>query len=148
MKAAHDLVLTAIFCDDIRHEAGNKLSFMGCYQDDLLAPTLPITLARLCVFATLLVPAATPIRSLSFRVVADEGNELARVHVPADALVDQGKAGGRAPDKRSYRAAVMLAPLPIHRATTLRVLAETDQGLVAAPSFRVSGASAEEASAP
>lgn len=41
------------YCDDIRHEMGNKLSLIGVYGADLVVPELPTAIAKLCVFAQL-----------------------------------------------------------------------------------------------
>lgn len=45
--------MTAIFCDDIRKEEGNKLSYMGIYNSGLRAPTFPLVLPKLCVAMSL-----------------------------------------------------------------------------------------------
>lgn len=37
-----------IICDDIRQEIGNKLSFIGVYQDNIFVPNLPFTFPKLC----------------------------------------------------------------------------------------------------
>ena len=39
--------LEVIFCDDIREEVGNKISYMGVYSADLTVPVLPIVLNKL-----------------------------------------------------------------------------------------------------
>jgi len=40
----------AIICDDIRQEIGNKLTFVGTYQDLIIVPKLPYTFPKLCFF--------------------------------------------------------------------------------------------------
>jgi hypothetical protein len=40
----------AIICDDIRQEIGNKLTFVGVYQDQIIVPSFPFTFAKLCFF--------------------------------------------------------------------------------------------------
>lgn len=39
--------LHSVFCDDIRLEVGNKLSFMGSYFGTLIVPSFPFDLPRL-----------------------------------------------------------------------------------------------------
>lgn len=39
----------SITCDDIRHEVGNKLSFMGVYGKDIVLSKIPLTFPKLCV---------------------------------------------------------------------------------------------------
>lgn len=44
---------TTIFCDDIRTEIGNKLSYMGAYLGDMfVASPYPIVIPRLMLFCT------------------------------------------------------------------------------------------------
>ena len=40
----------AIICDDIRQEIGNKLTFVGVYQDQIIVPAFPFTFPKLCFF--------------------------------------------------------------------------------------------------
>ena len=40
----------SIICDDIRQEIGNKLTFVGTYQDLIFVPKLPFTFPKLCFF--------------------------------------------------------------------------------------------------
>lgn len=137
MKATSDRVLTAIFCDDIRHEVGNKLSFMGCYQNELFVPTAPIALAKLCVYVTLLTPIERPLRSLRFRVVVDDGMELAKVEIPDNVFDNLMVMSEGAPTRTSVSAAMMFSPFTIEKGTVLRVLADTEEGEVLGPRLLV-----------
>lgn len=40
----------SIICDDIRQEIGNKLTFVGTYQDQIIVSKLPYTFPKLCFF--------------------------------------------------------------------------------------------------
>ncbi|MCX5825000.1 MAG: hypothetical protein NTY86_16270 [Deltaproteobacteria bacterium] len=42
--------ITTILCDDIRAEAGNKISLMGIYNQEITVPFLPFILPKLCLF--------------------------------------------------------------------------------------------------
>jgi hypothetical protein len=44
------------FCDDLRFEVGNKISLMGIYTGQMFVEQVPITLPKLCVTVTLVVP--------------------------------------------------------------------------------------------
>jgi hypothetical protein len=57
-----------VFCDDIRREAGNKLSYMGCYSSALQVDRLPSQMPRLGLFTVLDTPAARPFGSVTLRV--------------------------------------------------------------------------------
>jgi hypothetical protein len=62
----------ATFCDDVRVEVGNKLSFIGIYQSDLLVPTFPTTLPKLCVVMMVRTPLTRPFRELRFDLLRNE----------------------------------------------------------------------------
>ncbi len=40
----------SIICDDIRQEIGNKLTFVGTYQDQIIVSQLPYSFPKLCFF--------------------------------------------------------------------------------------------------
>lgn len=42
-----------VFCDDIRHEIGGKLSLMGIYDREIIVRKLPITLPKFCMVVTI-----------------------------------------------------------------------------------------------
>lgn len=41
------------YCDDIRHELGNKTSLIGIYGADLLVREVPAVIPKLCIYAQL-----------------------------------------------------------------------------------------------
>lgn len=49
-------VLWATFCDDVRQEAGNKLSYMGVYGPNLIVQSFPTQLMKFCCVFSLRVP--------------------------------------------------------------------------------------------
>lgn len=40
----------SLICDDVRHEVGNKVSFIGVYTKDLFIPQTPFTFPKLCAY--------------------------------------------------------------------------------------------------
>jgi hypothetical protein len=62
----------AIFCDDVRQELGNKLSYLGIYGPNLIVPSLPTTLVKLCCVLTIRVPATSPPKRVVFRLLRDD----------------------------------------------------------------------------
>lgn len=40
----------SIICDDIRQEIGNKLTFVGVYQNFIIVPKIPFNFPKLCFF--------------------------------------------------------------------------------------------------
>jgi hypothetical protein len=77
--------LTTIFCDDVRREEGNKLSYMGVYVANLLVPTFPVVLPRLCFAMTMTTPAESPPTELRFCVYKDD-EIVAQAEVPKNVL--------------------------------------------------------------
>lgn len=47
---------SVLFCDDIRHEVGGKISLMGIYGTHLLLPALPSNLSKLSVHFSIEIP--------------------------------------------------------------------------------------------
>lgn len=62
----------ATFCDDIRQEAGNKLSYMGIYGSNLVVPSFPATLVKLCCVLTVKAPANSPPKQVIFKLLRDD----------------------------------------------------------------------------
>jgi hypothetical protein len=72
----HSLV-SAVWCDDIREEVGNKLSFMGVYNQVVVA-SIPSVIPRLAAHMTVFTPIARPVKKLAFKILkSDEDKELA-----------------------------------------------------------------------
>lgn len=42
-----------VFCDDIRHELGGKISLIGIYQREIIVREFPVTLPKLCMVITI-----------------------------------------------------------------------------------------------
>lgn len=61
-----------IFCDDIRHELGGKLSYIGVYSGHLFVPAFPVTLPKLCLALSVITPANQPFRKLELRIFKDD----------------------------------------------------------------------------
>ncbi|MHB1587726.1 MAG: hypothetical protein ACYCRH_11915 [Acidiferrobacteraceae bacterium] len=63
---------SSIYCDDVRQETGNKLSFMGVYRGTLLVPDFPFSFAKLCVVLTAVTPRNALFEKLTFRILKDK----------------------------------------------------------------------------
>lgn len=79
-----------LFCDDIRQEANNKASFMGTYGDELLVPTIPVTVARFCVAAWATTEMDNPFREMAIRIEC--GENLLRSPLDAGELRERSEA--------------------------------------------------------
>jgi hypothetical protein len=136
MKHNADRYVTVIYCDDIRQEIGNKLSFIGCYQGgELHVQAAPVALPKLFAFVTVVTPKDRPFKSLSIRVLQDE-TELGKLEV-------QDGLGALPPnaDETSTRlfasTAMMFAPFIIEKPTVLRVLVTTEEGDMIGPRLAI-----------
>ena len=125
------------FCDDVRHEIGNKYSLMGCYGSELILSDIPAILPKLCV----LVRAGTPLdhlfERLIFRVFSDdrlllEANaELEKLN--KEQLSDVSPLATRGIANAFFE----MSPFAVPDEMTLRVEAETEEGVLIAGILRV-----------
>jgi len=123
--------LETLFCDDIRHELGGKLSFIGVYSGVLFVPTFPATLARLCLSATIITPVGEPLRTLTLRVLKND-KTLHEMHFSEDQLVAASDFAEEMPDRQdhagTYRFLMVFSPIQFDEPCALRVRAQTEDG--------------------
>ena len=62
----------SIFCDDIRQEVGNKVSFMGVYGPDMLVPSFPFVIHKLCCAVSVVTPVDRPFKQATIRLLKDD----------------------------------------------------------------------------
>ncbi len=136
MKKNADRFVHVVFCDDIRHEVGNKVSFMGCYQREMLVPVTPLILARLCIFVTVSTPVARPFKALTLRVHLG-ANEVAVIEMPSED-VNQSLAPVQVGDTRIMaNLGLTLAPLVLTEPGEIRVLVTTEEGDIQGPRLHI-----------
>lgn len=136
MKQNADRFVHAIFCDDIRQEMGNKVSFMGCYQGELFVPFVPLMLPKLCVQVTISTTVERPIKSLTVRL--DQGaNQLAAFEVASDDFSRSIPPAPESATRWSASVGVMLAPFSITEPGELRVVVITEEGEMLGPRLRI-----------
>lgn len=133
MKKNADRNLTAIFCDDIRHEMGNKMSFMGCYQNELNVANAPVALAKFCVYASITTPLSKPFKELTLRVVQGDDIELAQMEIPTEQLQPGAVTVDPTATRRILSTAIMFAPFVIEKPTSIRLTARTEEGEIIGP---------------
>ena len=126
----------ALFCDDIRQEMGNKVSFMGCYQGELLVPFVPLMLPKLCVQVTISSTVAQPLKALTVRLDQDT-NQLALIEVPAGDLARLMSPTPENKARQSASVGVMLSPFTITEPGELRVVVVTEEGEIPGPQLRI-----------
>lgn len=136
MKKNADRFVTAIFCDDIRQEVGEKVSLMGCYQGELLVEAMPAMLAKLCVFLTVSTPIGRPIKKLSIRVMQDE-TELAAMETHAESMAKARPPADENSTRIMANMAMMFSPFAIATSAVVRILVTTEEGEMLGPRLRI-----------
>jgi hypothetical protein len=124
----------SIFCDDIRNEAGGKLSFIGCYNGIILiSGQFPLVLPKLCVHVHILSPASQPFSSIAVRCYLpgddkpffEEPIETPEHHDQTE-LVANLKADTSAPLFIVAATSLIFAPLELRSSGLMRVRAVID----------------------
>lgn len=110
--------MSVTWCDDIRHEVGNKPSLMGVYTSGLAFQNLPATVARLGLMVTVYTPAHQPFESLKVRVMrSDSKDPVGVMEIPPEHLAQivpfDPKLEDDEPRAVGFTFAVMLGPLEI-----------------------------------
>jgi len=117
--------LEVIFCDDIREELGNKLSFMGVYSADMTVPVVPIILNKLCIVVRAITENYDRFESLKVSVFQGDDNveliSTGQIVLP-DANLDSNKS-----PLQVIQLTFMLSPFQIDKETTISVQAITER---------------------
>lgn len=133
--------LEVIFCDDVRTETHNKISFMGVYGGALLVERFPAALSKLCIVPSLSTPLDQPFKELAFVILAGE-KEVGRVQLPSDAMeTAQSDLGAEPMSEKArgllFRSVITIAPFACEAPTVLQVDAIVDGERVEGPRLRV-----------
>lgn len=143
--------LEVIYCDDVRQEVGNKQSLMGVYPGDLYLEALPAVLPKLCIVATLVIPAAECFESLRIKAMQGEHYLFASGDIPppddevspgalsADDGLDKDAMDNREDEDPMLRLSLVLvlSPFQVDEETLLRVVAELDGVPVSSRGLRI-----------
>jgi hypothetical protein len=134
-----------LFCDDIRHEIGRKLSYIGVYSGGLFVPAFPVTLPKLCLSVRIVTPADEPLRSLTLRVLKDDA-VLQEIEVDEQQLTDaSNSAEDMTEEQRKERVQMaqfllVFSPIQFDGPCTLRVRVQTEDGELRGMALKVSQA--------
>ena len=121
----HNRVGHALFCDDIRFEVGNKLSFMGVYTTDIgVNSTFPCVLAKLGLQATLITDVDDRLDIVTLRVVLPDGSEVVKeeIKIVEPRLFDKSESI----TKRKMSVIRILSPLTLPCSGFLEAWFDTD----------------------
>lgn len=142
-----DRHLQTIFCDDVRHELGGKISYIGVYSGRLFLPSFPLALPKLCLAMNVLTPANRPFTKLCLRVMKDEGilfeGEFNDAQL-SDAVEITSDSEMDIKDRiLSLQSIIVFSPLALEGPCTLRVLAETEDGELRGAGLKIEQASSD-----
>ena len=118
--------IEVIYCDDIREEVGNKVSYMGIYSKDLFVPVAPVVLPKLCIAVKVVTDMTDPFRELEVRILKGEDEVELLTTGPIPGPPDDWSSE----DNSTFmvaQMAFMLAPYQIDGDTILRVRARTER---------------------
>lgn len=118
----------ATFCDDIRHERGNKHSLIGCYSGDtMIIDQVPAVLPRLCAEVKIVLPIAGQIDDIMVRATLN-GEFLGELQIPAhdvnglkDEVLQRGQEDGTDIQRITINAFMAFSPVVVQEASTLQL---------------------------
>lgn len=127
----------ASFCDDVRIEVGDKLTFVGCYQGVMNISTqgIPALLPKLCIAVSAHTPLDDLFQKLRFRVMKDDVL-LVESEVPREQLQARTEDDPTA-KFRTIAAVFTISPFVVDKDCTLRVYADTERGEVVSLGLKV-----------
>ena len=131
-----------IYCDDIRRELGNKLSFMGAYTGDLLVGQFPATLLKLSLYISVSTPRAQPFQRLHLRILQDDELLVESDFPEQDLATGQAQVTGAddpVAENRRINAHIELVAtnLTFNAAATIRVRVDTESEELMGRALRV-----------
>lgn len=118
--------LHATFCDDVRLEAGNKLSYMGCYSGQMVVASFPTILPKFCVVMSASTLYSKPFEELKFVLFNNDDVIAERVHSTQKVAIPEGMEGE---EMRLLAVQVIqLFPFQLTAPCKLRARAYTEDG--------------------
>jgi len=123
-----------IFCDDIRNEVGEKLTFIGCYNGSMFVPPkFPLTLSKFCAHVTLVTPSTQPYNSIVLkcygpgesRPLIEEQLETPQADKQEE-IAEEVKRVEKAPVSIVAAASLVFSPMKIRKPGLISVRAVID----------------------
>lgn len=126
-----EIFVNTIYCDDVRQEVSGKQSFMGVYNSDMLLPSFPVTLPKLCVQVSIRFPIDTAAKKAVVRIT--NGDEtMAEIPIPEGELQKMSKAileNDESPSEVIFLGVAVhlqFTPLQLNQRTKIRTYAVVD----------------------
>lgn len=116
-----------MFCDDVRQEVGNKLSYLGVYVGNLIVPAFPTNLIKLCCVFSLYVPSTSPPKSVMFILLRDE-EVIFEAELPAEQIKSLESLASSGSDSRvlTMGTIAQFVNFPVTHACALKARAVVD----------------------
>lgn len=137
--------IQALFCDDIRHEVGNKVSYMGVYNGQLLVPQFPTILPKLVVVTSVVTSVDEPFEQLTVRLFKDD-KVLTEIKLDDEQLnipIPSQDENGFPFHVQTYQTFFVLSPLVLEAPCILKIRAETETQEIQSIGLRVQQISEE-----
>lgn len=138
-----------IFCDDIRHEIGGKISYIGVYSSSMYVKKFPAILPKIGLSVKVISPVAHPLRTMTLRVLKDEEmlqtielNEIQLKEASQDVSEQDQKQGTQRVQIAQF--ILIFSPLEIAAPCTLRVRVQTESGELSGLALRIERAPNEK----
>ena len=122
-------IVVSQFCDDIRQEAGNKYSLMGCYGNELLVKKLPVMLPKLCAQVRVITPIDKPFYKLIIRAIMND-EIIAEMNVISGETLPHIPKGIDDPVRFEFNVMMTFSPLSITEPSKLCIEAEADNEIL------------------
>lgn len=134
--------IDVIYCDDIRHEVGNKLSFIGIYTGEMLVQSFPATLPKLCLYVSVSTPSDRPFQQLRFSILKDD-EALLELEIPQEEVAaaqsrarDSGDPAAESP-RLTAQVELVAMPLAFSGPAKIRVRVATESEELKGRALRV-----------
>jgi hypothetical protein len=133
--------INAIYCDDIRNEIGDKLSFMGVYDSEMTLQEFPAQLPKFCIQVKVQFNGELPPKSVKISIRNGETviSETVLDEVAIGAHPVPQRPADTEPEDFFLGMAFMFVhtPFTLEAPTTIRVWGEVDGLLLKANGLRV-----------
>lgn len=145
--------INVVWCDDIRHEVGNKPSLMGVYTSGLVVPAFPAVLPRLGLWISVYTPIERPFGkfSLSVKTAIERDPPVLQMELDSDQVAGLSGIPPNPSDPLTYfgaSAMFMIGPVNLTADTKwLKVFVQTEDELLESLKLRLQSA-AEGAARP
>ena len=134
--------VTAIYCEDIRQEVGNKRSLMGIFSGTIFVNEFPVTLLKLCISIQLTSLASNPVKTLTLKVLKND-EELSVSNIDESAMsaaLSASPCSDETPIESSriiVGADIALLNLKLDGPTKFKIRALTESGELKGPTLEV-----------